>query len=219
MKCGAKTRQGTPCQRWALAGRGRCRLHGGKSLAGTACPHFHSGRYSAYVPQRLRERYEQAEHDPALLSLKSEVALTDARLADLLARVDTGESGQLWATLKKAHEEFKVYRLAGDVPKMNVTLAKIEALLNSAVDDHQAWAEIGTLVEQRRKLAESESKRLITLQQMLSAEEAMVLMRNMVDIVTRHVSDRQALSAIVVEMRQLSEQPHRLPVHEETPDV
>jgi glucans biosynthesis protein len=30
-RCGAKTRGGTPCQRPALRGRKRCRLHGGLS--------------------------------------------------------------------------------------------------------------------------------------------------------------------------------------------
>lgn len=29
--CGAKTRQGLPCRRWPIAGRRRCRLHGGLS--------------------------------------------------------------------------------------------------------------------------------------------------------------------------------------------
>jgi hypothetical protein len=31
MRCGAKNRAGLPCQRWPLAGRRRCRLHGGCS--------------------------------------------------------------------------------------------------------------------------------------------------------------------------------------------
>ena len=190
MKCGAKNRQGEPCQRWSLAGRNRCGLHGGKTPAGPACANYRTGRYSAYVPERLRERYEAAEHDAELLSLRGEIALTDARLIDLLARVNTGESGQLWARLKKAHGEFKVYRLARDVPKMNMALAKIEAFLDSAVQDHAAWAEIGELIEQRRRLTESESKRMVALQQMLSAEEAMTLAHRVIDIVTRHVTDR-----------------------------
>src|SRR5688572_7711861 len=170
MKCGAKNRQGEPCQRWALAGRTRCRLHGGMSLVGTACPHFRTGRYSAYVPERLRERYEQAADDPELLSLRSEVALVDARLVDLLSRVDTGESGALWAELRRAYRAFARARLAGDDEP--AALAKVEHLIERAGQDHQAWAEIGTLIEQRRKLAESESKRLITLQQMITAEQA-----------------------------------------------
>ena len=195
-----------------------CRLHGGKSLVGIACSQYRSGRYSTYLPERLRERYEQAEGDAELLSLKSEVALTDARLIDLLARVDTGESGQLWANLKKAHEEFKVYRLARDVPKMNVALAKIEALLDSAVQDHTAWGEIGTLIE-RRKLTESEAKRLITLQQMLTTEEAMALAYRLVDIVTRHVTDKHVLRDIVVDLTALVEQPNGVPAYEEDSDA
>jgi hypothetical protein len=218
--CGARTKHdGTPCERSPVRGRTRCRLHGGKSLAGIACSQYRSGRYSAYLPERLRARYEQAESDQELLSLKSEVALVDARLIDLLARVDTGESGQLWANLKKAHEEFKVTRLARDVPKMNVALAKIEALLDSAVRDHTAWGEIGTLIEQRRKLTESEAKRLITLQQMLTTEDAMALAYRLVDIVTRHVTDKHVLRDIVVEIRALAERSNGLPADEETPDA
>jgi hypothetical protein len=218
--CGARTKHdGTPCERSPVRGRTRCRLHGGKSLVGIACSQYRSGRYSTYLPERLRARYEQAEGDAELLSLKSEVALTDARLIDLLARVDTGESGQLWAHLKKAHEEFKVYRLARDVPKMNVALAKIEALLDNAVQDHTAWGEIGTLIEQRRKLTESEAKRLITLQQMLTTEEAMALAYRLVDIVTRHVTDKHVLRDIVVEIRALAERSNEVPAYEEDSDA
>ena len=218
--CGAKTKHdGTPCERSPVRGRTRCRVHGGKTPVGPACKHYRVGRYSTYLPERLRERYEQAESDQELLSLKSEIALTDARLIDLLARVDTGESGQLWANLKKAHEEFKRYRMAGDVPKMTTALARVEALLDSAVQDHTAWSEIGTLIEQRRKLTESEAKRLITLQQMLTTEEAMAIAHRLIDIMTRHVTDRQVLSAIVVEMRALTERPNGLPAYEETPDA
>jgi hypothetical protein len=219
MKCGAKNRQGGPCQRWALEGRTRCRLHGGKSLVGTACPHFRGGRYSRYVPERLRERYEQAEGDAELLNLRGEIALIDARLVDLLSRVDTGESGQLWADLRRAHQEFKVAKRGEDVARMHTALARVEQLIDSAVQDYQAWAEIGTLIEQRRKLTESKAKRLITLRQMLTAAEAMAIVHRLVDIVSRHVPDRQVLSAIVVEISALAERANGLPAYEETPDV
>jgi hypothetical protein len=219
MKCGAKNRQGEPCQRWALAGRGRCRLHGGKSLAGTACPRFRSGRYSAYVPERLRERYEAAEDDAELLSLRSELALTDARLMDLLARVNTGESGQLWADLRRAHREFTVARGAKDVPKMNVALARMEQLIESATDDHQAWAAIGGLIEQRRRLAESEAKRMASLHQMMTKEEALLMAHQVIDIMTRHVTDKQVLSAIIVDMQRLTGPAHALPASAGEPEV
>lgn len=44
--CGAKTRAGTPCKRWPLTFRSRCRLHGGASYSGIASPSFKHGQYS-----------------------------------------------------------------------------------------------------------------------------------------------------------------------------
>jgi hypothetical protein len=219
-RCGARNKQnGGPCENWAVRGRTRCRMHGGKSLVGTACPHYRSGRYSEYVPERLRARYEQAEGDTELLSLRSEVALVDARLAELLSRVHTGESGQLWTDLKRAHQEFKVAKRGQDVARMRTTLARVEDLIDSAVQDHVAWAEIGELVEQRRKLTESEAKRQLTLQQMLTTEEALAIMRRIVDIISRHVPDKQALSAMIVDIQRMAGPPHALPAYAEEPDA
>jgi hypothetical protein len=214
MRCGAKNKQnGGACQNAPVIGRTRCRMHGGKSLVGSACPHYRTGRYSAYVPERLRERYQQAETDQELLSLRGEVALVDARLADLLSRVDTGESGALWAELRRAYRAFTKARQAGD--DQTTALARVEHLIERAGQDHQAWAEIGTLIEQRRKLAESESKRMATLQQMLTTEQALSMVRAIVDIVTRHVPDRQALSAIIVDLQRIAGPGHGLPADAE----
>lgn len=203
MRCGAKNKRGGICGSWPVKGRNRCRMHGGKTLVGTANGFYKGGRYSKYLPDRLREKYETSHTDPDLLSLRSEVSLVDSRLADLLFRVDTGESGQLWTNLKKAHEEFRLYRRAQDVPKMTIALAKVESVIDSAIQDHTAWTEIAELLEQRRKLAESEHRRLVALEQLITTEEALLMMRRVVDIITVHVPDKKALSQIIVDLQQM----------------
>jgi|RhiMetdeSRZDD1v2_1073273.scaffolds.fasta_scaffold36090_2 hypothetical protein len=57
-RCGARTRTADrhPCRKWAMA-NGRCALHGGKALCGTASPRFRHGRYSTLLPLHLAERY------------------------------------------------------------------------------------------------------------------------------------------------------------------
>lgn len=62
------------------------------------------------------------------------------------------------------------------------------------------WQEADKLIEQRRKLVESEQKRLVAMQQMLSAEEAHVLIAALIRAVTAHVSDRKQLAAIGADM-------------------
>lgn len=179
-------------------------MHGGKALVGTAVKHlFKDGRYSRYLPARLQQTYDKAVEDPNLLSLRHDIGLVDSRLVDLLSRVDTGESGQLWRNLKAAHEEFRVATGAQDVSRMHQTLAKVEALLDSGVQDHLAWGEVAKLLDQRRMLVESEQKRMQSLHQMLTAEEALLMAKQFIDIMTRHVTDKKALSAIIVEMQRM----------------
>jgi hypothetical protein len=98
-KCEAKTRRGGRCQRAACV-NGRCHLHGGRSLRGSAHPGFKDGRWSKYLPDQLRARYEAGERDPNALSLRADLAATDSRIAELMGRLDTGESGRLWKALR-----------------------------------------------------------------------------------------------------------------------
>ena len=56
VRCGAKNRQGNPCQKWPLKGRNRCRNHGGKSLRGVDSPSFKNGKHSKLLPRNLTGR-------------------------------------------------------------------------------------------------------------------------------------------------------------------
>jgi hypothetical protein len=204
MKCKAYSRRNQgPCRSYAMRGQQVCRMHGGKSLRGPGHPNFQTGRYSMVLPSRLLARYRDAEEDTELTSLRSELALVDARLADLLSHVDTGESGARWWALMKAHRAFKRAKASGEVPRMQEALAALEMHLEAGGRDYDAWHDVQELIEQRRKLAESETRRLVTLQQMISAEQAMLLMGVIVDIIGRHITDREALSNIVTDLQRL----------------
>lgn len=171
-------------------------MHGGKTPRGMALPQFKHGRYSKAMPERLLSRYKEAQTDQRLLELAEEIGLIDARLADVLARVDTGESGQLWLQLQAAHAAFVEARTKGDVPLMTVRLATLGQLIEQGAADYTAWAEVGKLLEQRRRFVESERKRMVEMSQMITAEGAMVLLAAVVDVIRRHVDDRGALAAI-----------------------
>jgi hypothetical protein len=198
MDCGAKRRNGERCRGRAMS-NGRCRLHGGTSLGGIASPSLRTGRYSKYLPARLQERYQRAQADPDLLALRDEVALLDARLADVLSRADVGESAALWDRLHDAWTAFQ----GGDA----TALAQVGRLIEGGIADWSAWREIARLIDQRRQLVESERKRLVELQQVLTAEQALVLLAAVTDAVRRHVHDRPTLAAISGELVRLTTGP------------
>lgn len=200
--CGAKTRQGTPCQRAPMP-NGRCYLHGGKSLIGAASPTFKTGRYSKYLPSHLAQRYEEARTDRELLALRDEIALLDARLGELLDRIGTGESASRWQDAQKAFSELKKARVTSDAKLFVEAMDNLDNALY-AEDDYALWDEIASLLDLRKRLVESERKRLVEMQSMITSERAMVLLATVVDIIRNHVRDRNALAAISADFRKLS---------------
>ncbi len=201
-KCGAKTKSGKPCVKSPME-NGRCYWHGGPTPSGVASPNFKHGRYSKYIPERLSERYHESINDPEILALKMDISLVDARLDDLLSRVDTGESGALWKTAHSAFIDFRSANASGDQDKMTVALTELNRILNLGVQDYKAWDEIGTMLEQRRKLVESERKRLLDMEMVITVERQMILLAGVVSIIKDNVTDRKILSAISADIRKL----------------
>lgn len=181
---------------------GRCAIHGGKSLAGMASPSFKTGRYSKHLPTRLMARYQEAQSDPTLLALRDEVALIDTRLAELLGRVDTGESAKRWQEAQTAFDALRKARTLADAKAFAAAMDELEQTLVIG-NDYDLWSEIANVVDLRKRLVESERKRLVEMQQMITSERAMVLLTTVAGIIKEHVTDTNVLAAISAEFRRL----------------
>jgi hypothetical protein len=224
MQCSAKSKRTThQCRANAMLGKTKCYHHGGMSRVGEASATYANGKYSKYLPTRLAARYQAAERDPKLLSLASELALLDARLADVLSRVDRCESGTHWEALQQAYSGFLQARRSGSEAAIDAAIEALDRPIKGALEDYRAWGHIYTLIEQRRKLAETEHKRLVTSQQMINSTEAMVLVARLTDITSKAVlgiakrlsgdalavapaveqASKQALSHIIVKLQQV----------------
>lgn len=150
-QCTARSkRSGERCKKPAMRGRTVCRSHGGATPRGIASTNFRHGRWSKDLPAQLASRYEEARHDPELLSLRDEIALVDAQISTVLS--------------------------GADVEATRIALAR--------------------LVEQRRRLAESEAKHLVLTGQMLDLNEAMTFAAALAETVRRHINDPAVLDAI-----------------------
>jgi hypothetical protein len=210
MRCNATSkRTGKPCGKHAITGRNVCLIHGGKTPAGTASGRFTSGKYSRYMPSQLLDRYEEAIHDSALLELRDDIALVDVRIADLLACLDTGESGGRW---KAVHQAFKAYESAHGTAGEAAALGTLQDAIMANNGDYEVWADVSTWLEQRRKLCESERKRLVDMHQYVSVKQMMVLLAQVTASVRQHITDPQVLRAISADLSRLVSTPnHRDP--------
>lgn len=87
-KCGAKTRNGTPCKRRPRE-NGRCALHGGKSLKGIDHPNYKHGLYVEYANADIREKIERfKDADP--FDLVEDLATQRALFATYLSKFVPG---------------------------------------------------------------------------------------------------------------------------------
>lgn len=180
---------------------GRCRMHGGKSLVGAALLQFKTGKWSKYLPNRLQAKYEEAQMDSRLLELHNEVGLVDARLAELLERIDAGEASSTWRLLKQ--ECTQAIQASGDPGLIKHHVNEIGKLIERGAADIEVWEEIGRQIDRRQRLVESERKRLVEMRQMISAQRATALFMAFVNIVKQRVKDEEILRRISSDIRAL----------------
>lgn len=201
-QCDAQSkRSGEQCKKDAIPGSSKCHMHGGKGLIGVAHPNFKHGRYSDHLPSRLAGRYENALADPLLLELRDEIALVGTRQGELLERLDSGLTLGKWFAAQAAYGDLMMAVEQRDQEAWQGAINALGNALNATGNEGAIWGEVIALSEQRRKLVESEQKRLLTAQQLISAEQAMVLLARVTESIRKHVSDPSALAAIAAELR------------------
>lgn len=205
-QCTAKAkRTGERCKRWAVTGYTVCQVHGaGSPFKGRpgGRPPIH-GRYSKHLPRRLAGRYKEALEDQELLSLRSEAALIYSRLTEVLKRVYTGESGKLWRDLRATLDKFEKAREEEDEVIASGTLAELSSLIERGYSDYVAWDEVRQLVEDLRRIVESERRRILEAHQVLTVQQANALVAVLLEAIKKHIDDPTTLAAIGAELTRI----------------
>jgi hypothetical protein len=189
---------------------GYCYMHGGPSPTGIALPQFKHGRYSKYLPSRLAGRYEEAISDPELLALKDDIGLLDTRLAQVVAALNTGESQEAWLALfalwSQLDQEMQTLLVDGEPPEsMERTVISLGETIKRGLSEGYVWSEVRGLLKERSSLVGAEQKRLVEMQQYVTATQAMNFIGAVMASVKEHVSDTRALAAISADVTRFSE--------------
>ena len=196
-------RTGQRCRNPAVAGFTVCRHHGagGKTNPGERPPV--TGRHSKWLPRDLLARYQAGLRDPALLELKDEIAVLDARIAQVGARLGTGEGQAAWAALRDVHQRLSDAIAASDPQGLRDGMAAFLRAIEQAEAEQETWNALCALFDQRRRLAESQRKIEESAQRILTDKEATALIAALIDSVRRHERDPKVLSAIAADLRGL----------------
>jgi len=195
------------CSNYPVKGRNQCRMHGGKTLSGMASATWVHGRNSKYLPHRMQEAFNASMQDKDLLALRHELSVVDARISDLYQRVDTGESGKLWLRSREVLLNLRKALATQDLKKTTESIIELDELIRHGASDYGAWDEIHTLFELRRRLVETERRRLVDMQQMITAEQAGSYLSAITLAVRENVTDPIILRRIQEAFIRISNQP------------
>lgn len=182
--CGAKNRQGGPCLRTVME-NGRCKLHGGAS---TGRPLIH-GRRSKFMPVRLSERVEEGMSDPNLISVIEDIALVDALIADECQGLGEDTPAQLWAKASGVAYAMKLSLVTEDFGKLTGQVDALIQVMTNGEGIYQRINRILLMTEQKRKLSETEMKRLVHLKQFITATELAVIGAQLLTLINENVKD------------------------------
>lgn len=175
-------------------------MHGGRLPVGGAHPGFKTGAHSKYLPTGLATKYAESLGDAELLELRADVALLQARLFQLL---EANESLPLLQQAQAAFTDLERALLKQDAPRTTQALKELKLLLQRGVADHHRWREIYEVLEGMGRTKEREHKRLVAMQQMISAEQFGTFILVITDAAKRTIKDPQSLSAFADELAKL----------------
>lgn len=183
--CGALTNQRKFCTTVPME-NGRCRLHGGKSLNGLDHPRTKHGGYSKYIPKALMEKYKDAQENEDLLSLREETALITTRIYELT------EKAQETSGKKKFKEVIELYNRWQSAERKGIESAfmiknDLEDVLDQVEKDLKVWDEIADMVNLKRRLVDSEQKKMNNMQQYVPVDKVMLLIGALMDIVVTEI--------------------------------
>jgi hypothetical protein len=194
---------GCECQRFlgkphqqatGLMRNGRCRMHGGASLAGIASGTFKTGlrcRSGLNLPETLQKAFAEAFEDPELLSLRRQIALHEARETELANQL--GDAGTITASVQGTWSEMKEARRRNSAEAIAAAWHAHDAAMASEGTNRTVWVELRHVALLIVKLKDRENERLENLHQRLSREQAVAFIRAMSvgvrDAVSEAISD------------------------------
>jgi len=176
-------------------------MHGGKTPRGIDLPQFSHGRYSKAVPDRLSMRYEEALSDVERHDLRDEIALSEAKIDDLLAGMGRGESDALLLLLRDKERQMRAAEARGDSERAGRLLQEILTLIRRGGDESLAWKGVDRWIARKIRTVVADVRVAVTKEQMISVEEVMALMGLILSAIKRHVKDAETRRVLAREIR------------------
>lgn len=204
------------CRALALAGQEYCMAHGGAHLRKAETPKYLGHLFQANrkrfskVGKELLEKIDAYRDDPDLFSLRDDAAYVTALLDQ---RAEAAGEGVGIEQYRKLESAYNLARSKLGSPDFIDAFEQIGDTIKERLDEYSASKDVLDLIGRRTDLVETEQKMMQTKAYTLEADQAFMLVMQLVEIVKSSVRDADTLTAIQSGMNKLLRQ-----YKQETPD-
>jgi hypothetical protein len=197
-KCTGTRTNGEPCVALAIKGTTLCYQHSPRQARGARSGRFKTGVYSVVLPRDIVERYEILLSDRGIVETRTSVALATVRIEELIKKLEENEAAGRYILLSKAVKDLRRQIDKGETTSV-VAFQKIASIIDSKIEEYQKWSEIYEVMELKRKLVDTESKRLKDIGAVLNAEQAMAFIMSIAGISKRYLPE-ESMAPFIAEM-------------------
>lgn len=142
-----------------------------------------------------------------------------AAVGPAAANFKHGRHSVLLKDIKGLGEHYERALADPDLLNLDAEIALVDARIGSMLEKVKGprasvdgiWPQLDALIESRRKLVDTQSKRLKDLHAMVSVDRVMLIVSVLADSVKKHVRDRDAQAAIFQDMRRFFKPEAALP--------
>ena len=177
-------------------------MHNGRAAKGVEASRYEGKGYGKYLPYPFADVYKDARGDETLLSVRDEIALSDAMIMSLLPALETGESGESWKQIAKYIAQLERAYYAEDSPGMAQGLRALRGITSQQIKHYETYDAINKQADHRRKLVETEQKISLQGERAISVELFAQLMSQIFHVIETIVKDKDERIAVAAEVRQ-----------------
>lgn len=162
-----------------------------------------TGEHSSSRLVKLASRHLKLTTDPRYLSNRHSMEIVWHRVEELAKRIEDNQAPERVAHLYQLWTEFRDHEGQGRTVDAIKVKSQIDAEFLKVYHDYNSWTQLFEAVELYRKMAESEVKIAKDLKAMMTAEDGIELVSQLLAIVIQVVNDPIQLKRIIYEFRKL----------------
>jgi nucleoside diphosphate kinase len=140
------------------------------------------------MPSDLRERYEEFAADPARLSLEKEMAVTRAMISERIQAMEAINSSEAWNRLNKLYTDMTYAQNQKQVERYARLFNELGDVIAEGVGIESTRKETIRLIEQERKLVDSQRQLYIDMGEFITRGMALAMLTNFLEAVKENVT-------------------------------